>query len=316
MQQSTAKAIIDFLSRDESAATIVIAPGAPPVLRGEKGVTVALEMIMTPLEITETMMAFRNHAQLSEAMVTRASGSFAFPVSKVGRFRVDYLMQRGSYVLTVTRTSSKVPSFDALFDNQAPAMMVLDLIKTGHVSVVTVFSVDAATNAAFVCSMLQKINGTPGINRLICTVEQSLSYLIRHDNSIVVQCEADTDVPTLEAGIQNVLGLRPDILYVSDVRADTELVQVRAAVGRGITTIISSTVMDHAYMSSRLLSSGRDGEAPDPNRRWLPVSLTALADGKLSLSVGESASPGTAPRLRSISGGGAGGKLVSSTLKP
>jgi twitching motility protein PilT len=306
MQPSTPKAILDFLSRDETAATVVIAPGAPPVLRGAKSVSVALEMIMTPKDIAEIMMAFRNYARLAEATGARAADSFAFSLSQVGRIRVDYLMQRGSYVLTVTRISGAIPSFEDLFVDQTSALTVLDLIRTARVSVVTLFGAASAANAAFVCAMLQRINALAGVNRLICTVEQSLSYLIRHDNSIVVQCEANTDVPTLEEGIGNVIGLHPDILYVGDVRTDGELAQVRAAIGRGIMTLVSSTVMDHAYMERGLLASGRDGAAPDPNRRWLPVTLTDLPGGKHALSIGESPAQGGASRLRVVGVGGRG----------
>lgn len=286
MQQSTSQIIIDFLSRDESAATIVIAPGAPPVLRKGQGVSAVMAMVMTPKEIYEIMMEFRNYAQISENMIALASGSFAFPVPKVGRFRIDYLTQRGSYVLTISRISSNIPLFDDLFDNPVPALAVLDLIKTSQVSVVTVCSADAATKAVFVCAMLQKINVVAGMNRLICTVERNLKYLVRHGHGIVVQCEVDTDVPTLETGVQNVVGLRPDILYVSEIWLDSELAQVRAAVMRGILTIVDSTNMEHAYMGKRLLSPGYDGAVPALVQRWLPITLTTMTSGKLALQVG------------------------------
>jgi Tfp pilus assembly ATPase PilU len=287
MQPDTAKAILDFLGRDETAATVVVAAGAPPSLRGEHGLSVAIDRIMTPKDIYEMMMAFRNYAQISDDLAALAAGSFAFPVPRMGRFRVDYLTQRGSYVLTVTRILSQVPALRTLFDELAPALKILDLIRTARDPVVTVCGASAASNADFICAMLQEVNASAGQNRLIYTVEQRLSYLIRHDNCIVVQCEAETDVPSLEMGIQNVINLCPDLLVVSEVRSDSELAQIRAAVCRGIPTIISSTEMGHHYLGSRLFSAGRAEASPDHTPRWLAATLTALPQGRLGLEVSE-----------------------------
>jgi len=285
MQKNTPQAIIAMLTRDEKAASIVIAPGGPAVLRCANSRFEVMDTIMTPKDVGEILVAFRNYGQVSDAASKQATGSFAFPVPKVGRFRVNYMTQRGSYVLTVTRASAHIPTWDALLDITEPAQRLLDSVKSSHVSLVTLIGTVTEANTDFVYALLQQVNATTGLNRLICTVEPNLRYLMRHNYSIVVQCEADTDAPSVEAGIRNVLGLRPDILYVGGVQTEGELALIRTAVSRGITTLVSSTSLSHAVMGG-LPHADNGKTATDPfNRRWLRATLTPLTGGKFSVSL-------------------------------
>ena len=104
----------------------------------------------------------------------------------------------------------------------------------------------ANRNSTFVYALLQRINQTE--NRIIYILERNLSFLMKHDKSVIVQTETETDVDTLEKGIENGCSLMPDVMYVKDIRTREELLKALEAAEMNILVIIDETALDETTL--------------------------------------------------------------------
>ena len=285
-QKKTPKDIIDFLVNNPDASSLMIAPSAPIVLRLANGKFDVMNMIISAREINEIYSAFRMYGQVSDSSAAKdTTGSFAFPVPKVGRFRVNYVIQRGSPVLVVTRISPEIPALNTFLEQTEPAMTLINDIIAARLNFVLLSGLrDHVANVAY--GILKFINDSRGVNRLICIVEPQLAYLISHNNSIVVQCESRIDVASVSDGVRNITALNPNILYASGIQSDEELSLARNAISQGIITILGSSILSHKYMVERLVGSTgiTISESVNESIRWKCATLTpSVITGKITL---------------------------------
>jgi len=98
----------------------------------------------------------------------------------IGRIRVSYFLQRGSYVVNIIKTPFVVP--------EAADIVVSYFYRKVSETKYGIFLIIGnrwLSNSMFAYSILKLINKNH--KKIICTLENPISFLLRHGNSIVIQ---------------------------------------------------------------------------------------------------------------------------------
>ncbi len=240
--------LIEFLSADKAPRQIFLAPHAPPVNRRGGNVEVAMDMVLDGADVEETLLGLRNFVRRraggalvgsdsGELPLDRA-GTFSISVSGLGRFRISYMTQRGSFAASVTRIPTAMASFDSLFSDPDAFDRVMRIANTRGGGLIVIFGTNPAWSSTLAYGVLQRVNATE--RRSIHTIERHLSFLIRHDNSVITQAEIGVDAPSMETAIGEALALAPDLLYIGDLQATDDVPSLARAAESETLTIVSA----------------------------------------------------------------------------
>ena len=275
--------ILTYLSTASPFSEVILAPSAPPVDRSEKGLHVVLNVMLTPQDIREALTTFRSHAPALGSAPPGRSGTFSFGLQNLGRFKVSYFTQRGTNVVTIRRVPMEVPDLEALLANRDRLAELDALTSAPGGGIVLITGPSSDQNSAFGYALLRRVSRAH--DRVIFTLERTMSYLLRHDQSLVLQSEIDTDVASMEEGLQQALSLEPDILYVRDVRQGADLVRLTDVAGANILTFLNLTAVDEAVVLREVASVMRD--LSENFRRLLraTIQVVPLEDGRLTINL-------------------------------
>lgn len=276
--------ILDYLTAEESPSTVVLAPNAPPVVHAQGEVRVILPMILTAGDVFDTLLALKAMTSKRELDPASASGIFSISLRKVGRVRVTYLTQRGSKVVTVARIPFDIPDLARVCASDAQAGELLQRAQNRSTAIIAISGPDPVLNSTLAYALLDKLNQSG--RSIIGIVENPLTYLMAHRNSIVVQCEVGTDSESLKEGVDAVLVLAPRILFVGGIRALEELSVMDCAVQDGRLILMTSSAVDAAALVERL--AVQTGQPPEFLAEALKqvVRVKRTADGAVDLRIG------------------------------
>ena len=261
--------ILGYLASREAPERLVLAANAPPVCRTHDGIEVALNNLLSADDVGETLIALRSLAPTVDGSAIRRSGAFSFGVRDVGRFRVNYATQRSSKVVTIARIPFAIPKPSDLCDDDAVLEKLATIVASRERRMLAVSGPNSLLNTLFVYALLQEANEST--RQMIYILERGLTFLMGHANSIVIQSEVDTDVTSMEEGIQNGFLFLPDIMYVGGVRSAQEM----DAISR-VAEAAMLTIADSAAMSSRSMLSHGAPRVRDGDENSTPIVRTAL----------------------------------------
>jgi twitching motility protein PilT len=244
-----ASQILTYLSSSEEPAHVLLAPGAPPVAKRASGVHIVINAILNPQDIRETLGTFHSHTRGAGSSSIGASGVFSFGMPTLGRFRVHFFTQRGSNVMSIRKVPMTVPDLQAVGADEA-AVRILDTFVARGGGVVAIAGPSAARTTEFSYAWLRRMNEKLG--RVIYTIEPDLSFLLRHQTSVVIQSEVDSDMGCLAEGIRNGIHLCPDVMYVRGCRSPEEIVGVVQAAEGGSLVLASFVAPDQDVLLSDL----------------------------------------------------------------
>lgn len=242
--------ILAFLAETDERVQVVLAPGAPPVARRGGEMQVVSSAILGPMDIRETLATFLSHSRTNQPVAVQ--GSFAFGMAKMGRFRVHYFTQRGSSVVSIHRISFAVPDLQSILAPGMQSSFLDDLVELGGGGLVLLAGASRMRNVDVAYGFLRRVNDRYG--KILCTIETAMSYLLRHEKSVVIQSEAGTDMPSVEEGIRNGAALGPDVLFVGDVKTSAELVAVIDAADGGALVVLSVVAFGKELLKADLQS--------------------------------------------------------------
>jgi len=273
--------ILDYLSAESTPGTVVLAPNAPPVIHAQGQVNVILSIVLSSGDVLDTLLALKAMTTKRELDPASRAGTFSFGVRNVGRLRVTYLTQRGSKLVMVSRIPFSIPALDVMCGDPALAERLYKLTQTPGGGLLAVSGSDAVANSALVYSLLDKVNQE--CRHIIGIVENTLTYLMGHRNSIVVQCEVGPDVATLAEGVEDLLSLTPTVLYVGDIRSPDDLLALACAAQPGRLIVLSSSVMDAASIADRFIT--QTGLGGNEGFTKAVVRVTGSHSGKLVVRI-------------------------------
>ncbi|HET9603648.1 MAG TPA: PilT/PilU family type 4a pilus ATPase [Gemmatimonadales bacterium] len=128
----------------------------------------------------------------------------------VGRFRVNVLRQRSSFMIVMRVIPFAVPSFESLRLPEGLAR-VADVER----GLVLVAGMGGSGRSSTIAAMVHHINATK--HKHIVTIENPIEFLHRDLTSSVTQREVGVDTDSPSIGLQAALRQDPDVVVVGDI---------------------------------------------------------------------------------------------------
>src|SRR5213594_3231241 len=141
----------------------------------------------------------------------------------VGRFRVNILRQRSSFMIVMRVIPFDVPSFEKL---QLPA--ALTQVASAERGMILVTGVTGSGKSSTMAAIINHINQTS--HRHILTLENPIEFLHRDISCSVTQREIGTDTDDFRMGLRAALRQDPDVILIGEMRdAETLDTAMKAA---------------------------------------------------------------------------------------
>jgi len=134
----------------------------------------------------------------------------------VGRFRVNILRQRSSFMVVMRVIPFAVPTLESL--GLLPVMRRIAELERG---LVLITGVSGSGKSSTVAAMVHHVNSTR--QQHIVTVENPIEFLHRDLNSSVTQREVGVDTESIAIGLRAALRQDPDVVVLSEL-ADAETI--------------------------------------------------------------------------------------------
>jgi len=141
----------------------------------------------------------------------------------IGRFRINILKQRSSFMIVLRVIPFEVPSFEQLNLPQ-----VLEHISTTERGMILVTGVTGSGKSSTLAALVNHINRTQ--QKHIVTLENPIEFLHRDVNSSLTQREIGTDTESFRSGLRAALRQDPDVVLIGEMRdAETIDTAMKAA---------------------------------------------------------------------------------------
>src|SRR5258705_262818 len=141
----------------------------------------------------------------------------------IGRFRVNILRQRSSFMIVMRVIPFDVPTFESL---KLPA--VLAQVASVERGMILVTGVAGSGKSSTMAAIINHINQTQ--QRHILTLENPIEFLHRDINCSVTQREIGTDTDDFRMGLRAALRQDPDVVLIGEMRdAETIDTAMKAA---------------------------------------------------------------------------------------
>ena len=134
----------------------------------------------------------------------------------VGRFRVNVLRQRSSFMIVMRVIPFTVPTIESL---RLPE--VLEQIAESERGLVLVTGVSGSGKSSTVAAMVHHINRT--LHKHVVTIENPIEFLHRDLNCSITQREVGVDTESLAVGLRAALRQDPDVVVIGEM-ADAETI--------------------------------------------------------------------------------------------
>jgi twitching motility protein PilT len=129
----------------------------------------------------------------------------------IGRFRINILRQRSSFMVVMRVIPFEVPTFEQL---NLPA--VLGKIAAEERGMILVTGVTGSGKSSTLAAMVNHINRS--MQKHIVTLENPIEFLHRDVNSSLTQREIGTDTDSFKSGLRAALRQDPDVILIGEMR--------------------------------------------------------------------------------------------------
>jgi len=141
----------------------------------------------------------------------------------IGRFRVNIMKQRGSFMIVMRVIPLEVPTFEKL---QLPHIMAK--IAEAERGMILVTGVTGSGKSSTMAAMVNYMN--QHTNRHILTLENPIEFLHKDINCAITQREIGSDTSDFKQGLKSALRQDPDVIMIGEMRdAETIDTAMKAA---------------------------------------------------------------------------------------
>ena len=165
----------------------------------------------------------------------------------IGRFRVNILRQRSSFMIVMRVIPFDVPTFDSL---GLPA--VLTQVAAAERGMILVTGVTGSGKTSTMAAMVHHINQTQ--HKHILTLENPIEFLHRDLNCSVTQREIGTDTDDFRMGLRAALRQDPDVVLIGELRDSETIDTALKAAETGHLLISTLHTPDAVSTVSRMIS--------------------------------------------------------------
>ena len=191
----------------------------------------------------------------------------------IGRFRVNILRQRSSFMIVMRVIPFEVPTLDKL---NLPR--VIGTIAEAERGMILVTGVTGSGKSSTMASMVNHINME--MNKHIVTLENPIEFLHRDLQSSVTQREVGADTESFKVGLRAALRQDPDVVLIGEMR-DVETVDTAMKAAETGHVLISTLHTPDATTTIARIVAMFAPEEQDMARSRLADSLQAVISQRL-----------------------------------
>ena len=191
----------------------------------------------------------------------------------VGRFRVNILRQRSSFMIVMRVIPFDVPTFDTL---KLPS--VLTSVAAAERGIILVTGVTGSGKSSTMAAVVNHINQTQ--NKHILTLENPIEFLHRDISCSVTQREIGVDTDDFRAGLRAALRQDQDVVLIGEMRDAETIDAALKAAETGHLVIATLHTPDAVTTVSRIVSMF-PLEEQDVARSRLADALQAVVSQRL-----------------------------------
>ncbi len=191
----------------------------------------------------------------------------------IGRFRVNILRQRSSFMIVMRVIPFEVPTFEKL---QLPSVM--NSIAQAERGMVLVTGVTGSGKSSTMAALLHQINANQ--NKHVVTLENPIEFLHRDLQSSITQREIGVDTDSFSVGLRAALRQDPDVVMIGEMRDAETIDTAMKAAETGHLLISTLHTPDAQTTISRILAMF-PAEEQDTVRIRLAESLAAVVSQRL-----------------------------------
>ncbi len=191
----------------------------------------------------------------------------------IGRFRVNILRQRSSFMIVMRVIPFEVPSFDKL-----AVPPVLKRVAEAERGMVLVTGVTGSGKSTTMAAMLNHIN--QHLNKHIVTLENPIEFLHRDLQSSITQREIGVDTESFRMGLRAALRQDPDVVLIGEMR-DAETIDTAMKAAETGHLLISTVHTPDATSTVLRILAMFPPEEQDVVRVRLAESLHAVISQRL-----------------------------------
>jgi len=168
-------------------------------------------------------------------------------VPGVGRFRVNILRQRSSFMIVMRVIPFDIPTFESL---KLPS--ILTTIAAAERGMILVTGITGSGKSSTMAAILNHINQTN--QKHVVTLENPIEFLHRDINSSITQREIGVDTEDFRAGLRAALRQDPDVILIGEMRDVETLDTAMKAAETGHLVISTLPTPDAVTTVSRVLA--------------------------------------------------------------
>jgi twitching motility protein PilT len=168
-------------------------------------------------------------------------------MSGLGRFRVNILRQRGSFMIVLRVIPFEVPTFEEL---RLPK--VLEDIAETERGLILVTGVTGSGKSSTMAAMVEYIN--QNTEKHIVTLENPIEFLHRDRRCSITQRDIGTDTASFNDGLRAALRQDPDVILIGEMR-DNETIDIALKAAETGHLVISTLHTQNAVQTiSRIIA--------------------------------------------------------------
>ncbi len=198
------------IASSKGASDLHITVGVPPKLR-INGELCNMEYPRLMPDDTNPMIRKIMSERQINTLEEKGEVDFSFSIPRLGRYRVNVFMQRGSIAAAIRLVGTVIPLPHELGLPQS----VIDLYKKKR-GLVLVTGPTGSGKSTSLASIIGMIN--ENINSHVITLEDPIEYLHQHNKAIVNQREVGIDTFSYANALRAALREDPDVIFVGEMR--------------------------------------------------------------------------------------------------
>src|SRR6185503_8898231 len=191
----------------------------------------------------------------------------------IGRFRVNILRQRSSFMIVMRVIPFDVPTFESL---KLPA--VLGQVAAAERGMILVTGVTGSGKSSTMAAIINHINQNQ--QRHILTLENPIEFLHRDISCSVTQREIGTDTDDFRMGLRAALRQDPDVVLIGEMR-DAETMDTAMKAAETGHVLVSTLHTPDAVTTVNRIISMFPPEEQDVARLRLSEALHAVVSQRL-----------------------------------
>ena len=191
----------------------------------------------------------------------------------IGRFRVNILRQRSSFMIVMRVIPFQVPTVDSL---QLPP--ITSKLAEAERGMILVTGVTGSGKSSTLAAMVNVINST--MHKHIVTLEQPIEFLHRDVNSSVTQREVGIDTDGFREGLKAALRQDPDVILIGEMR-DSETIDTALKAAETGHLLLSTLHTPDAVTTIMRIIAMFPPEEQDVVRIRIAESLNAVISQRL-----------------------------------